>query len=104
MYKYESIRYFVDSNIGQSKEKYEIDYNLLCRISQMYHELEKLKSCYERVLEKNFKKEYMSWVGHAKQCLYNTRSGNPRKQDLIDGINWAIEDLEKATTIEKSDK
>lgn len=104
MYKYESIKEFIDSNIGQSKEKYEIDYNLLCRISQMYHELENLKLCYERVLEKNFKKEYMSWVGHAKQCLYNTRGGNPRKQDLIDGINWAIEYLEKATTIEKSDK
>lgn len=46
MYKYESIKKFVDSNIGQSKEKYIIDYNLLCRISQMYHELEELKKCY----------------------------------------------------------
>lgn len=101
MYKYENIKEFIDSNIGRSKEKYEIDYNLLCRISQMYHELENLKLCYERVLEKNFKKEYISWVSHAKQCLYNTRSGMPLKQDLIDGINWAIEDLEKATTIEK---
>ena len=31
----------------------------------------------------------------ARQDLYNARSGNPRKQDLIDGINYAIKDLDK---------
>lgn len=104
MYKYSDIKKIIDNNSGKAKEIYTIDYNLLCRINQMYHELEGLKLCYERVLEKNFKKEYMSWISHAKQCLYNTRCGNPRKKDLIDGVNWAIEYLEKATTVEKSDK
>lgn len=104
MNKYTDIKNLIDNNGGEAKDNYTIDYNLLCRISQLYHELEGLKLCYERVLENNFKKDYMNWVSKAKQCLYNTKCGNPRKQDLIDGINWAIEDLEKATTIERNNK
>lgn len=97
MNKYEDVKNYLDKNSNKCADDFEKieDYYLMIRIGQMYREFEQVKLSYERVLEKDFKDELIRQTSQARQTLYNTRSGNPRKQDLIDGINYAIKDLDK---------
>lgn len=97
MNKYEDVKMYLDNNSNKCADDFNSvsDYLLYCRIGQMYRELEQIKLSYERVLKKDFKNELIRQTFQARQTLYNTRSGNPRKQDLIDGINYAIKDLDK---------
>ncbi len=97
MNKYEDVKNYLDKNSNKCADDFENieDYYLMIRIGQMYREFEQVKLSYERVLEKDFKDELIRQTSQARQTLYNTRSGNPRKQDLIDGINYAIKDLDK---------
>lgn len=97
MNKYEDVKTYLDRNSNKCADDFNSisEYHLYCRIGQMYRELEQVKLSYERVLEKDFKDELIRQTSQARQTLYNTRSGNPRKQDLIDGINYAIKDLDK---------
>lgn len=97
MNKYEDIKTYLDRNSNKCADDFNTisEYLLYCKIGQMYRELEQVKLSYERVLKKDFKDELIKKVFDARNTLSSARSGNPRKQDLIDGINYAIKDLDK---------
>jgi hypothetical protein len=103
MKKYEDVKSYLDRNSNKCADDFDniSDYHLMVRIGQMYRELEQIKLSYERVLKKEFKGELIRQASQARQTLYNTRSGNPRKQDLINGINYAIKDLDKILVLKE---
>ncbi len=103
MNKYEDVKEFIDSYKGKIADDFDNieDYYLILRIGQMYKELEQVKLSYEKVLEKDFKENLLHKVFQARQTLYNTRTYNARKQDLIDGINYAIRDLDKILVLKE---
>lgn len=103
MKKYEDVKMYLDNNSNKCADDFNSvsEYLLYCRIGQMYRELEQIKLSYERLLEKDFKGTLLNQTFQARQTLYNTRSGNPRKQDLINGINYAIKDLDKILVLKE---
>lgn len=105
MNKYKEVKEFIDSYSGKIADDFENieDYHLMIRIGQMYRELEQVKLSYEKLLSTE-KGDMVKVMSQARQTLYNTRSGNPRKQDLIDGINYAIKDLNKILVLKEGDK
>lgn len=106
MNKYEDVKKFIDSYKEKRADDFDNieDYYLILRIGQMYRELEQVKLSYEKVLEKDFKDILLQQMFQARQTLYNARNGNPRKQDLIDGINYAIKDLDKILVLKEVSK
>ena len=102
MYKYSDLRKYIDEKQIEYTDNIEHsrDYNMFCRMGQMYHELEYLKLSYEKVLEEDFKGNLIRQVYQAKQSLYNSKGG--RKEDLIFGINRALEELDKITSLDKA--
>lgn len=103
MNKYEEVKKYLDKNFNKCADDFENieDYHLMIRIGQMYRELEQVKLSYEKVLEKDFKGTLLRQTSKARQTLYNTINCNPRKQDLIDGINYAIKDLDKILVLKE---
>lgn len=103
MKKYEDVAMYLDRNSNKCADDFNSisDYLLYCRIGQMYRELEQVKLSYEKILEKDFKEISLRQISQARQALYNARSGNPRKQDLIDGINYAIKDLDNILVLKE---
>lgn len=102
MNKYEDVKEFIDNYKGKIADDFDNieDYYLVLKIAQMYRELEQIKLSYEKLL--NIKNGGMFKImSRIRQTLYNARSGNPRKQDLIDGINYAIEDLNKILVLKE---
>ena len=101
MNKYDEVKKYIDSQslIADDYENMD-DYNLVIRIGQMYRELKQIKLSYERVL-KTKKGELIRTMVQARQTLYNAMCGQHRKQDLIDGINFAIKDLDEILVLEK---
>ena len=95
MNKYEDVKMYLDNNSHKCADDFNSnsEYLLYLRIGQMYRELEQTKLSYEKVLEEDFKGNLLNKTFQARQTLYNARSGSPRKQDLLDGINFAINDL-----------
>lgn len=65
-----------------SKYKEEIEQK--CRESEQY------RLSYENALKEDFKDDLLKGIYKIRQILFNARSCNPRKQDLLDGINYAI--------------
>lgn len=103
MKKYEDVKMYLDRNSNKCADDFNSisDYLLYCRIGQMYRELEQVKLSYEKILEKDFKEISLRQISQARQALYNARSSNPRKQDLIDGINYAIKDLDNILVLKE---
>lgn len=103
MNKYEDVKAYLNRNTNKCADDFDSisEYNLYLRIGQMYRELEQIKLSYEKVLEQDFKRTLLRQAFQARQTLYNTRSGNPRKQDLINGINYAIKDLDKILVLKE---
>ena len=102
MNKYEDVKEFIDNYKGKIADDFDNieDYYLVLRIAQMYRELEQIKLSYEKLL--NIKNgDMFKIMSRIRQTLYNARSCNPRKQDLIDGINYAIEDLNKILVLKE---
>lgn len=98
MYKYSDIKKFIDNNSGKAKEIYTIDYNLLCRINQMYHELEGLKLCYERVLE-NQQKEFIEYLKEQiNECKLSGNDEDYVRADVYEEILNKIEKSDKQWT------
>ena len=102
MNKYEDVKQFIDSYKGKIADDFDNieDYYLILRTGQMYNELKQVKLSYEKVLKKDFKGVLLNQVFQARQTLYNAQSCNPRKQDLLNGINYAIKDLNKILELE----
>lgn len=105
MRKYEKIKEFIDSYSEKSADDFDNveDYNLILRIGQMYRELEQIKLSYEKLLNTEIG-SIVKIVFQARQTLYNSIGGNPRKSDLIFGIENAINDLNKILILEREDK
>lgn len=104
---YEEVKEYLDKELEKSGDYFKDDlkaYHLICRMKQMYNELYQVKLSYEKVLEQDFKGRLLEKAFQARQGLYNTRCGHPRKQDLIDGINFAIEDLNEILNLETTTK
>lgn len=91
---YKDVKKFIEDNIHTENNQ------LICRIQQMYNELYQVKLSYEKVLEEDFKGDLLNKTFQARQNLYNARSGNPRKQDLLQGINFAIDNLNEILNLE----
>ena len=102
MNKYDEVKELIDRYKGKIADDFDNidDYYLIIRIEQMYRELKQVKLSYERVL-KTEKGELIRAMVQARQSLYNARSGRLTKQDLIDGINYAIKDLNEILVLEK---
>lgn len=100
---YKEVKEYLDKRLEKCADEFEDlkEYHLLHRIKQMYYELYQVQLSYEKVLEKDFKGTLLKKAFQARQNLYNARSGNPRKQDLIDGINYAIDDLNEILNLEE---
>lgn len=96
MNKYEDVKMYIDNNSNKCADDFNniSDYLLYCRIGQMYRELEQVKLSYEKLLNTE-KGDIVKVMFQARQSLYNVRSGYPRKQELIYGINCAIKELNK---------
>lgn len=102
MKKYEDVKMYLDSNSNKCADDFNniSDYLLYCRIGQMYRELEQVKLSYEKLLNTE-KGDMVKSMLQARQDLYNTRSCNPRKQDLINGISLAIKGLDKILVLKE---
>lgn len=102
MNKYEDVKAYLDRNTNKCADDFDSisEYNLYLRIGQMYRELEQVKLSYEKLLNTE-KGDMVKIMFQARQDLYNARSYNPRKQDLIDGINYAIKDLDKILVLKE---
>lgn len=102
MNKYEDVKAYLDRNTNKCADDFDSisEYNLYLRIGQMYRELEQVKLSYEKLLNTE-KGDMVKIMFQARQDLYNARSCNPRKQDLIDGINYAIKDLDKILVLKE---
>ena len=105
MNKYEDVKAYLDRNTNKCADDFDSisEYNLYLRIGQMYRELEQCKLAYEKLLNTE-KGDMVKIMFQARQDLYNARSYNPRKQDLIDGINYAIKDLDKILVLNEVSK
>lgn len=101
MKKYEQVKKFIDSQSLIADDYKNIDdYNLVIRISQMYNELKQIKLSYERVL-KTEKGELIRAMIQARQSLYNASGSQSTKQELRNGIDYAIQDLNKILVLEE---
>ena len=102
MNKYEDVKAYLDRNTNKCADDFDSisEYNLYLRIGQMYRELEQVKLSYEK-LSNTKKSDVVKIMFQVRQDLYNARSCNPRKQDLIDGINYAIKDLDKILVLKE---
>ena len=98
MNKYAEVKELIDRYKGKIADDFDNidDYYLIIRIEQMYRELKQVKLSYERVL----KTEKGAMI-QARQNLYNARSSKSTKQELIDGINYAIKDLSEILVLEE---
>lgn len=104
MEKYSDVKEFIDNykeKIADDFDNIE-DYYLILRIGQMYRELEQVKLSYEKLLNTE-KGDIVKVMFQARQSLYNARSGYPRKQELIYGINSAIKELNKILTLKEEE-
>lgn len=104
MEKYNDVKEFIDNykeKIADDFDNIE-DYYLILRIGQMYRELEQVKLSYEKLLNTE-KGDIVKVMFQARQSLYNARSGYPRKQELIYGINSAIKELNKILTLKEEE-
>ena len=102
MNKYEDVKTYLDRNSNKCADDFNSvsEYHLYCRIGQLYRELEQVKLSYEKLLNTE-KGDMVKIMFQVRQDLYNARSCNPRKQDLIDGINYAIKDLDKILNLKE---
>ncbi len=104
MKKYSDVEEFIDNykkKIADDFDNIE-DYYLILRIGQMYRELEQIKLSYEKLLNTE-KGDMVKVMSQVRQNLYNARSGYPRKQELIYGINNAIKDLNKILIVREEE-
>lgn len=103
MKKYKEVKEFIDHYNGKISDEFDNidDYYLIIRIGQMYRELEQVKLSYEKLLNTEIG-SMIKTISQARQTLYNTRSYNARKQDLITGINYAIKDLDKILVLKEN--
>lgn len=101
MKKYEDIKAFLDKK-SYCADDYDTisDYLLICRIRQMYNELNQIKLSYEKVIKEDFKKDLINGIQLARQTLYNYNNKSYKKGDILQGMNFAIDTLNELVNLE----
>ena len=95
---YEEVKQFLDENFAKDNEPKK--YQILLRIQQMYRELYQLKLGYKKVIQKNFKEELINGIYSARQTLYNYNHKSYKKEDILQGMNFAIDTLNELIVLE----
>ena len=99
---YEEVKQYLDENLSKGNEPKE--YQLLLRIQQMYRELYQLKLSYKRVTQKDFKEELINGIYSARQTLYNYKHKGYKKEDILQGMSFAIDILNELVTLKEENK
>ena len=95
---YEEVKEYLDENLAKDNEPKK--YQLLLRIQQMYRELYQLKLSYKRVIQEDFKEELINSIYSARQTLYNYNHKSYKKEDILQGMNFAIDTLNELVNLE----
>lgn len=95
---YEEVKEYLDESLAKDNEPKK--YQLLLRIQQMYRELYQLKLSYKRVIQEDFKEELINGIYSARQTLYNYNHKSYKKEDILQGMNFAIDTLNELVNLE----
>ena len=95
---YKEVKEYLDESLAKDNEPKK--YQLLLRIQQMYRELYQLKLGYKRVIQEDFKEELINGIYSARQTLYNYNHKSYKKEDILQGINFAIDTLNELINLE----
>ena len=95
---YEEVKEYLDESLAKDNEPKK--YQLLLRIQQMYRKLYQLKLGYKRVVQKDFKGKLINGIYSARQTLYNYNHKSYKKEDILQGMNFAIDTLNKLVNLE----
>ena len=95
---YEEVKKYLDESLTKDNESKK--YQLLLRIEQMYRELYQLKLGYKRVIQEDFKEELINGIYSARQTLYNYNHKSYKKEHILQGMNYAIDTLNKLINLE----
>lgn len=98
---YEEVKQYLDnkSNCADDYENIK-EYHLICRIRQMYNELYQLKLSYQKAINKDFKDDLIKGIYSARQTLYNYNHKSYKKEDILQGMNFAIDTLNELVNLE----
>lgn len=101
MKKYEDIKCFLDRQSNCADDYDDISsYYLICRIRQMYNELYQLKISYQKVIDNDFKDNLIKGIYSARQTLYNYNHKSYKKEDILQGMQFAIDTLTELINLE----
>ena len=95
---YEEVEEYLDESLTKDNEPKK--YQLLLRIQQMYRELYQLKLSYKKAIQKDFKEELINGIYSARQTLYNYNHKSYKKEDILQGMNFAINTLNELVNLE----
>ena len=95
---YEEVKEYLDESLAKDNEPKK--YQLLLRIQQMYKELYQLKISYKRVIQEDFKEVLINGIYSARQTLYNYNHKSYKKEDILQGMNFAIDTLNDLIVLE----
>ena len=95
---YEEVKEYLDESLTKDNEPKK--YQLLLRIQQMYRELYQLKLSYKRVIQEDFKEELINGIYNVRQTLYNYNHKSYKKEDILQGMNFAIDTLNELVNLE----
>lgn len=95
---YAEVKEYLDESLTKDNEPRK--YQLLLRIQQMYRELYQLKLSYKRVIQEDFKEELINGIYSARQTLYNYNHKSYKKEDILQGMNFAIDTLNELIVLE----
>ena len=96
---YEEVKKYLDESLAKDNEPKK--YQLLLRIQQMYRELYQLKLNYKRIIQEDFKEELINGIYSARQTLYNYNHKSYKKEDILQGMNFAIDTLNELVNLER---
>ena len=82
-------------NFREESREYKEEIESKCR------ELERYRLSYENALKEDFKGDLLKGIYKVRQTLLNARSCNPRKHDLLNGINYAIKILDEIIVLKE---
>lgn len=95
---YEEVKQYLDESLAKDNEPKT--YQLLLRIQQMYRELYQLKLSYKKVIQEDFKEQLINGIYNARQTLYNYNHKSYKKEDILQGMQFAINTLNELLNLE----
>lgn len=98
---YEEVKQYLDESLAKGNEPRT--YQLLLRIQQMYRELYQLKLSYKKVIQEDFKEQLINGIFCARQTLYNYNHKSYKKEDILQGMQFAINTLNELLNLESQE-